>query len=138
MATIAALTLNDGQATPVSHTFSPVRVDAAGVAKWTDRSSGISLGFPVITLGLREPTKGSRNFKVTSKIVVPILEQTSASTASGIQPAPTLSYALQADLTVILPERSTLANRKDLEAYLKNFIASAVMSTALLNFENAY
>lgn len=38
MPALAALTINDGQATPVAHTFSPVRLDEKGVATFFDRS----------------------------------------------------------------------------------------------------
>lgn len=66
MTAFAALTaINDGQATPVAHTFSPVSIDAAGIAKWVDRVGGISIGFPTVTLSVREPSKSSRAYKVT-------------------------------------------------------------------------
>ena len=89
MAAIAALTLNDGAATPVAHTFGPLGIDQARIAKWQDRSGGIALGFPTVTFSMRQPSKASRNFKLTAKVVVPTLEVTSPSTSTGIQPAPT-------------------------------------------------
>lgn len=139
MTAIAALTINDGAATPVAHTFSPVNIDAAGVAKWVDRSSGIALGFPTITFSMRQPNKVNRNYKVTTKVVYPVLEQTSASTASGIQPAPTKAYDLVFNGEFILPERSTLAQRNDLLAFVKNYFASAaVVPPAVQNFEAIY
>jgi hypothetical protein len=138
MTAIAALTLADGQATPANHTFSPVKVDAAGVAKWVDRSGGIALGYPTITLSMREPSKSSRNYRVTRKIVIPVLEVTSPSTATGIQPAPTLAYNMIQSTEWVLPERSTLAQRNDLIAYAKNFDATAVLTESVKNFETVY
>jgi hypothetical protein len=138
MTAIAAITLADGAATPVNHTFSPVNIDQAGVAKWADRVGGIALGFPVITFSLRNPTKSSRVYKVTAKVVVPVLEVTSPSTATGIQPAPTLAYNLTGNLEMVLPERSTQAQRDDLRAYMKNFLASAVITAAGQSFESVY
>jgi hypothetical protein len=138
MSAIAALTLADGQATPANHTFSPVNIDSVGVAKWADRSGGIALGYPVTSFSLRPPSKTSRIYKLTAKVVVPILEQTSASTASGIQPAPTLAYNLTATVEMALPERSTQAQRKDLIAYLKNYLANAVITNAVNDFEAVY
>jgi hypothetical protein len=138
MTAIAALTLADGQATPVNHTFNPVNIDQAGVAKWADRSGGIALGFPVITFLMRNPSKTSRNYKVTAKVVVPVLEVTSPSTASGIQPAPTLAYNLTAAIEMVLPERSTLGQRNDLLAYVKNALANAVITAAVQSFESVY
>ena len=138
MTAIAALTLLDGAATPVSHTFSPVNIDQAGVARWSDRTGGISLGFPTVSFAMRNPSKGNRSYKMTVKVVVPVLEVTSPSTATGIQPAPTLAYNMTANCEMILPERSTQLQRDDLRAYLKNFLANAVVTAAAQSFESVY
>lgn len=117
--------LMDGQTTPVEHTFSPARIDAAGVARWEDRIGGIAIGFPVITQSMKTPgptTKGNRAFRTTTKVVIPVLEQTSASTATGIQPAPTKAYDLIAEVTFVTPERSTDSQRKDLLAYVQGLL----------------
>lgn len=138
MAAIAALTLADGAATPVNHTFSPVKVDSNGVAKWHDKSGGIALGYPIVTLSVREPTKGSRAFKVQGKVVLPVLEVTSPSTATGIQPAPTKAYDVMCNVEIVLPERASLQERKDAFAYLKNFLANAVFTSAVNDLEGAF
>lgn len=138
MTAIAALTINDGKATPVAHTFSPVNIDQTGVAKWADRSGGIAIGYPTVSFSMRMPNKASRMYRVTAKVVLPVLEQTSASTATGIQPAPTKAYDLLCNVEFVLPERSTLDQRKDVIAYAKNYIANAVLTEAVLNFESVY
>ncbi len=138
MAIFAPVVIADGKATPVNHTFSPVNIDALGIAKWTDRIGGISIGFPTITLSMREPSKSSRNYKVIRKIVFPVLEVTSPSTATGIQPAPTKAYELTNNSEWILPERCTPQDRSDLLAFAKNFDASAVFVDCIKSFETAY
>lgn len=138
MSAIAALTIADGQATPVNHTFNPVTIDANGVAKWADRSGGIALGYPTVTMSVRQPTKGSRATKVSLKVWTPILEVTSPSTMTGIQPAPTKAYDLLATIDLVLPERSTLAQRNDILAYVKNLMANSVVTAAVQNGETIY
>lgn len=138
MSAIASLVINDGQATPVAHTFSPVNIDSLGIANYADRSGGIAIGYPRVSLLVREPSKTSRVYKVTAKVTTPILEQTSPSTATGIQPAPTKAYDLTCVVDMMLPERSTLAQRKDLLAYVKNLLANAVMTSAVQDFEAVY
>jgi len=138
MTAIAALTLADGQATPVNHTFAPVNIDASGIAKWADRSGGIAIGFPTVTYSMRSPNKTSRNYRLTAKVVVPVLEQTSASTSTGIQPAPTKAYDLLCNVDFVLPERSTLGQRNDLLAYVKNLLGNATLSSGIQNFESVY
>lgn len=139
MAAIAPVALLDGQSTPVSHTFAPVTIDQNGVAKWADRSTGISVGFPTISYSLKNPNQGSRAYKIAAKVVLPVLEQTSPSTATGIQPAPTVAYNLIANVELVLPERSTLLDRKNLIAYVRNYLANATVITAgVENYEAVY
>jgi hypothetical protein len=138
MAAIAALTLTDAAATPVNHTFSPQPDVMSNVARWVDRSGGIALGYPSATLSMRMPTKASRSYKVVAKLVTPVLEVTSPSTSSGIQPAPTLSYNLIANSEFVLPERSTLQQRKDLFAMFKDYLGDAVLTAAIHDFEPVY
>lgn len=140
MANIANVVINDGQTTPVAHTFAPVTSrDETGVAIWTDRSSGIPVGFPVLSFKMRMPSKGSRNYRVTAKVRVPTLDVTSPSTGTGIQPAPSVAYATEVNVEFILPERATLQNRKDALAYVKNFLANAAVVTAAVeNLENVF
>jgi hypothetical protein len=138
MPAIAPLTLADGQATPVNHTFSPVNIDAAGVARWADRSGGIAIGYPVFSYSNKVPTKGSRNYRLTMKVSTPVLEQTSASTATGIQPAPIKAYEPLCNIEFVLPERSTLAQRKDLLAYVRNVLANTIVTTGVQDFESIY
>lgn len=139
MSAIANVVINDGQATPVSHTFAPVTIDAQGVAKWADRSGGISVGFPTLSYSLKNPTGNSKSYKLTAKVMLPVLEQTSPSTATGIQPAPTVAYNLLANIEMVLPERSTAQDRKNLLAYVKNYLANATVVTAgVENYEAVY
>lgn len=135
MAAIAVLTINDGAATPVAHTFSPNPDINSSLPVWVDRSGGIAMGYPKISLSVRNPTKASRTYKVTLKIATPIMETVSASTASGIPPAPVVSYTPLCNVEFVLPERSTLQQRKDLLAYVKNTLANAVMTSAVQDFE---
>lgn len=147
MPALAALTINDGQATPVAHIFSPVRLDDKGVATFFDRSGGIAIGFPRLTFSMREPNgnvqAGSasdkrRNYKSILTIDVPTMESTSAATGTGIAPAPTVAHVHSARNEFLLPERGTAAERKNLFAYVTNSIGNATIAAALQNLEAFY
>lgn len=138
MSAITTLTLLDGAATPVSRTFAPVGIDPQGVAKFTDRSGGIALGYPTATQSLRQPSKSSRNYRISLKLVLPTLEVTSPSTSTGIQPAPTKAYELFATIDLVMSERSALLERNNLLALTKSFLASANVTNAVQNFETIY
>jgi hypothetical protein len=95
----------------VDKTFDPEGFILPGVARWVDRSGGIAIGYPSFTLSVRPPNKTSRVYRVVEKLILPTLEATSPSTATGIQPAPTLAYACMRITEWILPERCTGAER---------------------------
>ena len=116
----------------VDKTFDPEGFILPGVARWCDRSGGIAIGYPRFSLSVRPPTKVSRVYKVTAKLVLPTLEQTSASTSTGIQPAPTKAYDCTCMMEFLLPERSTLAERNALLSHVRSlFITTITASDAL-------
>jgi hypothetical protein len=94
--------------------LSPVGFISPGVAKWVDRIGGQAVGYPSLTLSVREPTKSSRVYKVTVKLDIPTMETISNSTVSGILPAPQKAYSCQVVMEFLLPERSTLLERQTL------------------------
>lgn len=110
-------------------TFSPVGYVAPGVAKWANRSGGIPVGYPVVTLQLRGPTQSSRVYKATMKLVVPTLEVTSPSTATGIQPAPTKAYDITMIVEAIFPERCTEAERRTALSLLSGLQAAGLKAS---------
>jgi hypothetical protein len=63
---------------------------------------------------------------VTAKLVLPTLEQTSPSTMTGIQPAPTKAYDCTCVMEFMLPERSTLAERQKLFSEVASLFARTV------------
>lgn len=147
MPAFAALTINDGQATPVAHTFSPARIDEKGVASFYDRSGGIAIGFTRLTVRLTEPVSPkagtasnamARVYRATITADVPVLESTSAATGSGIAPAPTVAYVHSSRMTLDCPERGTLANRNDLIAYSANALGNATIKSVIQNLESFY
>lgn len=136
MSALANIVIADS--VPATRTFAPVNIDQAGVAKLADRSGGIAIGFPVLTMSVRPPTKASRAYKVTGKLVTPVLEVTAPSTATGIQPAPTKAYDLIGTIEFVLPERSTLLERANVLALMKNFLGNANVTNAVSTFETIY
>lgn len=136
MSALASISLADS--VPTTRVFSPVNIDSAGVAKLADRSGGIAIGFPQISLLVRQPSKASRNYRVSGKVVVPTLEVTAPSTATGIQPAPTKAYDLLGTFEFVLPERSTLLERSNLIALVQSFLSNDVVADAVTTFETIY
>lgn len=140
MASQANIAINDGQATPVSHTF---YTNGAGwsdslqgiLASWVDRSPAAAVGYWKLSLSFKEPGKGRKNYIVVAKSEVPVLENVTNSTVSGIAPAPTVSYNPISKTEFSMPERSSIAARKDMLAIHRNFLAHAVITSAVQDLE---
>lgn len=98
MAQQTAITLTDGASTPVNRVFTPAKRDGI-VYRWDNRSSGIIAGYDQLTISTRLPSKAAKATKVQMRLAVPTLEQTSPSTATGIQPAPTVAYTTVGEIT---------------------------------------
>nr|QDH86498.1 MAG: hypothetical protein H2RhizoLitter491576_000004 [Leviviridae sp.] len=110
----------------VDTTLNPEGINPNGISAWVDRSGGIAIGSPRLTMSVRPPTKASRIYKIQAKLVLPTLEQTSASTSTGIQPAPTKAYDCTCVMEFFLPERSTLAERQKLFSQVASLFARTV------------
>lgn len=136
----------------VDSTMNPEGISPQGIASWVDRSGGYAIGYPRLTMSVRPPTKASRVYKVMMKLELPTLEQTSPSTATGIQPAPTLGYKCACIMEFFLPERSTLLERQTLFSKVASLFVRTVnasdgtptdstgspLETAVTTFENVY
>lgn len=138
----ANIAVNDGQGTPVLHTFNPAEDGELDI--FEDKAGGIAIGFPLIVVRFRRPQSPSngtasaannRVYRVSMNFSWPVLEVTSPSTGTGIQPAPTVAYVLRCNQEWLLPERSTLANRKDLRAIVYNTLNNADIKKVLEDLE---
>lgn len=140
MAAIAAILVGttlrhsyqDANAVLTSTTFSPVGISAPGVYKWVDRTGGIPVGYPSITLSVRQPNKASRMCRVHAKIVIPTMEVTSPATSTGIQPAPTKAYEQVINLEFLSHERSTLAERQLALSYALSLMSTRIGSAGVV------
>jgi hypothetical protein len=139
MAAIANVTLTDAAATPVNRVFNPTRRENGGeLVTYHNRASGIVVGFDALSIQSRQANKTTKATKITLKLVTPILEQTSPSTSSGIQPAPTVAYNLIGTMEFVLPDRSDLQDRKDLLAMCRDLLDEAIVTQAVENYDFPY
>jgi hypothetical protein len=121
--------LADAQATPVNHTFVPRGPDREGVFWWEDQSPASPIGYWRISMLLKRPTLGAagttsnqRTYRAVIGLHEPTLENVTNNTVSGIAPAPTVSYVPRVFVEFVLPERSSLQNRKDLRKMVYNLL----------------
>jgi hypothetical protein len=90
---------------------------------YADRSGGVPLGFPRITFQMRSPTKESQIYKVSTKLLFPVLE--TIDPAVGIF-GPRVAYEIQAHVDVLLPSRSTTAERQTFLSLLQSILVDKI------------
>lgn len=99
------------------------------IARWEDRSCGITVGFPVFTMSVRKPTKDSNVTRVALKYVSPTLAQTSPSTSTGYQPAPAKAYEITANVEFIIPQQCTRLERIKFLSRLVSLFAGEISAS---------
>lgn len=137
MAIRGNITLTDAATTPVNRVYYPQQ-SVDGVITWRDRTQAILAGQNRLTVSQRAANKQSKSSKVTWKLETPILEVTSPSTSTGIQPAPTVAYTPLATLEFVMPDRASQQERKDLLAQLRDLIDEAIVTSQVHDLDMIY
>lgn len=136
MAAIANIILADGQATPVNHTFNPVRQEG-DFSLWWDKVSGVQAGYSELTVQTNASNTESEVNRLKIGLMVPTLE-TASTNASGFTPGPTRAYMSRANLEFIVPKRATLQERKDIYAYMAQILAATVFKNMVVDLDTPY
>lgn len=140
MSAQANVVINDGQATPVAHTFAPkgARTPVTGrdVALWKDQSPVNAEGYLTLTEQHSLPN-GNRIEKFRYVLELPTLETVGTNDA-GITPAPTKAYSTTAVLEFWISTRASQQELKDIVAYAKNFAATTYLFDAITKREAAW
>lgn len=149
MAAFANVSVNDGQTTPVAHSFtvgeSKARADGSLFFQWLDFSvnGGVPIGANRIEMTCRMPSFSRRGGKagdssqvlsIETKTVVSTLETLGNNTVSGINPQPTHAFDTTVWSKLVRNGRAVVQNVKDALAFDKNFRALAVYTDAAYNY----
>lgn len=129
----AAIAIQDGAATPVTHTFSPTKIDANGIATFEERVSGVPIGYPTITWSVRAPTKGSSTYKVTGKLTQPKVIDVTDTSGKTVK---SVDYVNLATIDLVVSNKSTKQERKDLRVLAANALNNALLVTSADDLES--
>lgn len=132
MATFANLSLNDGLATPVAHIFA-VKSNDNNVSVYEDRVVGVPAGYSKVIARISE-TSDQRTVKFD--ILVPILEAVSGANAQGYTPPAKVAFQALCKVEFRTSMRSSLQQRKDIVAYVKSLVNSALVSSVVVDTES--
>lgn len=141
----APVVINNGAATPVAHTLSPIGFDDKRVL-WFEQTTPVPVnGLAAIRLGYKQ-TRGSVDDvqkSLTSKgtvsysLHVPTLEVL-GNTSAGITPPPQVAYREIGRVTFELAERSTKQERKDTRVFLANLLQTAMAAVNIDDLQTSY
>lgn len=119
MPSFASITVNDGEDTPVSHTFLPSTIDPkTGVAKLKE-SDGTPIGDNIVTMSLRET---DQYYKGRLLLAMPVVV---TETINGVN-VPKVSRTAYADLNLSFDKTSTTQERDNVLILLSNMFAGGV------------
>jgi len=132
---ITTIVVPDAAATPVNHTFVPVRVDGDS-ASWLEKSSSAASGFWSLIQALRAPLAGQKDklYRHTTKVAIPV--QTTE-TINGVSRTVTL-YTLRANVEFVIPADATLQNRKDLRKLTVGILNDSLSVDQIESLNNVY
>lgn len=126
MPSMANITLNNFAASPVTYTV----LNGSGPAySWADTTQGTPGGFRTVSLEVKRPADATKGVtRVIVKIARPFVNST-----TGL-----VDYIGRTTLETLVPTTSTLAERQELFAVTKNFMAHANFQAAVVNVEAMY
>lgn len=145
MPAVANIVLADAQATPVNHTFIPLGPDTNGVWWFEDQGAGTSeIGWNRISIELKRPrnpapgqTSKERMSRIKIGIHTPKLE-TLGNNSAGLTPPPTIAYIARTNIEMMVPERGTLQDRKDLRKYSEKILADANITSVVEQLQSYF
>lgn len=120
MADIANLAIQDGKATPLTHTFYPLKsgMDAA----WRTSDSALPLiGQETVNARIKRLPSGIN--VVTLTLDGPALETATGANSSGYTAAPKVGYVNRVKVEFMLPDRGLSSQRKDLRVLLIDLLS---------------
>lgn len=127
MAQASAITINDGQATPVATTFNPERVTPE-LSLFADRATGVSAKFRRLSVRFKP---ASQRTKAELDISIPVWGVLTSG-AEGVL------RTLRAKVLLDLPDGCTDAERKDLYAFAYNGLNHTLIKGAMRDLDPLY
>lgn len=143
MGAVATIALNDGLATPVSHSFIPLYQDK-GVWWFEDQSASTPLGYNRLSIQFvraGNPAPGSDASGRVNRVKIgfhcPRLA-TLGTNDAGLTPPPTVQYVNRSMTEFIISDQSTAQEREDIRLYTMNVLANASLVSMIESLQGLY
>lgn len=129
MPAIAALSINDGQATPAAHTFA-VQGTTGLRATWLEKTAGVASGYLKLTDEYREAKSATGANSRILGFEFPVVATVDGSTVRVRVSSAQVRFNFAQD--------STDQERKDAVAYVTNVLSNSTMKAAIWGQEPTY
>lgn len=136
MSAIANITVFDGQATPVSHTFVAESVSRDKNTVTATYKEAV-IGVPDYAQGritVKRTNLGSGVKRTSVRVEMPVMESVSGVNAAGYTAAPKVAYVDTMEAVGLFHERSLIAGRRSVRQLVANLlgnITTSIFPTAL-------
>lgn len=134
MPAIGNIALQDAATTPVTHTFNPSSVKG-DVASYANQAPLLPIGYELIGATLTDPAGKSTVYRVNVRLRMPVLKTT---TDTGGNSTTTVDYFTDVSCDFLLPQRSTLQNRKDVRKMFASLLADPQIVGMVENLQHIY
>lgn len=129
------IAIQDGAATPVTHTFNPQSIDSNGVAVYKERVSGVPIGQPQLSLSVRAPAGNSATYKVSGRLTMPKVVTTTDSSGKTVT---SVDYAPLGTFDFVLPVKADKIDRTNMRVLLSNALKNAVVISMIDDLEGVW
>lgn len=123
------LSINDGAATPVAHSFAPERV-TPDLSTFTERTAGSSAGYIRLGVGFSPAASNRPTNRIDINLDLPVLQ-----TVNGVS---TVAYVGRFKGYFVVPDQMTAAERANLHAYVANALANATVKGVVKDLDPMY
>lgn len=124
MASLSSLVLNDGQATPVAHTFNRLPSTNASVLPLRDSTATLVVAQkPAVVMTYRPSAQNNDGAKRVITITVPEYDSVNKKVVS----------TARVRIEMLLPDSLTTQTLKDVAAYVKNLTAHAAFQSEIIS-----
>lgn len=125
----AALSINNGAASPVAKTFSIAEKNPAQ-SLFEERTTGIQSQFTLLRIRGQKPSGARKSSRVEFKVALPVIRA-----VDGVNVAIDSAVAL---CSFTMPEGMTIDERKDLLAFLSNSLSHADLKKTVQDLDFIY
>jgi hypothetical protein len=129
MPTASAISIDDGAATPVAHTFVPVSITPKN-SVFKDKDSVTSAGQKELVLGFSPSSASRGTTRATLRFNMPVEQVVDGVTV--------VAYTARFQSDIVIPETMTQAQRDDFGAFIKNAFSDAVVQGMIQDLDPVY